>query len=211
MLKKVIKYLVAIILAVIIIDNSFYIKKLSDVKAASVAGKFDAEKYSATFWKQKLIPDLGKAIDINRLTNLLKSNPGNTFDTYSHALGIGNLKYFLVKGEGKITSVDDNDVSALIKTTTGQNAIKIATEFVYGNAVRDASGLINMNDFDNTMDFNNISAGINKIIRTKVLPAFKADAKTGEVVQFVGAIELNQKHLDLNDIEVTPIDLKIIK
>jgi predicted lipoprotein len=211
MLKKVIKYLVAIAVVVVIVDNSFYIRKLNEVKAASVSKKFNAEKYSDTFWKQKLIPGLDKAIEINELTNLLKNNSENTFNTYAHALGIGNLQYFLVKGEGKITSVDENDVSELIKTVSSKNMIKIATEYVYGNAVCDASGLINMNEFDHTMDFNNVSAGINKIIRTEVLPAFKAKVKKGDVVQFVGAIELNKKHLNLDDIEVTPIDLKIIK
>ena len=211
MLKKVVKYLVAIIVIGVIVDNSFYIRKLSEVKAASVSKKFNAEKYSETFWKQKLLPGLSKAIEINQLIDSLKRQPEKAFGTYGHALGIGNLKYFLVKGKGKITSIDENDVSGLIKTDHEQNLIKIATEFVYGNDVRDASGLINMNEFDNTMDFNNVSAGINKIIRTKVLPPFKAEAKKDDVFEFVGAMELNQKHLNLNNIEVTPIELKIIK
>ena len=49
----------------------------------------------------------------------------------------------------------------------------IATEFIFGNAVRDATGLININEFKNTMDFNNVSAELNRIIREKVLPQFK--------------------------------------
>jgi hypothetical protein len=61
------------------------------------------------------------------------------------------------------------------------------------------------------MDFNNVSAEINKIIRTKVLPSFKANAKKGIAIRFVGAIELNKEHLDLSHIEIVPVEVNIDK
>jgi hypothetical protein len=60
------------------------------------------------------------------------------------------------------------------------------------------------------MDFNNVSAEINKIVRTEVLPSFKEKGKVGDSVIFSGAIELNQAHLNLDHIEVAPISLKLI-
>jgi predicted lipoprotein len=157
-----------------------------------------------------LIPSLNKAIEIDTLITLLKKQPEKTFNAYSHALGIGNLKYFLVKGNGKVLSVGENSVTVLVNSATAKNVIEIATEYVYGNAIRDASGIISMNEFDNTMNFNEVSASINKIVRTKVLPDFITTVKKGAAVQFAGAIELNKKHLSLKEIEVVPIALKII-
>ena len=55
------------------------------------------------------------------------------------------------------------------------------------------------------MDFNNVSAELNKIIREKVLPPFKQQAKKGNRIEFTGAIELNKEHLDLTKIEVIPV------
>lgn len=59
------------------------------------------------------------------------------------------------------------------------------------------------------MDFNNVSAELNKIIREKVLPPFKQQAKKGNTVEFSGAVELNKEHLKLSDIEVIPVETKI--
>ena len=114
----------------------------------------------------------------------------------------------MVKGRGLITSINENDVS--VSADSGKQNITIATEYIFGNAVRDATGLININEFNNTMDFNNVSAEINKIIREKVLPSFKSNAKKGSRIKFVGAIELNKEHLDLSGIEVIPVKVSVI-
>jgi predicted lipoprotein len=138
------------------------------------------------------------------------SDPTKTFDNYSHALGIGNLRYFLVRGRGQIESVNEDDVTVLMEGDSSKRAIIIATEYIFGNAVRDATGAININEFENTMDFNNVSAEINKIIRERVLPPFKKQAHKGILIEFTGAIELNKEHLDLQNIEVLPVEIKLM-
>ena len=202
---KAIKYIISIIVILVIAYNSVYFKKLDEVKASQSAKEFNAAAYAQTFWNNKLIPNLDKAIDISQLTAMLSADPAKTFDTYSHALGIGNLRYFLVKGKGVITSVNEDDVSVLLDSS--KQSITLATEYIFGNAVRDATGLININEFNNTMDFNNVSAELNKIIREKVLPPFKQQAKKGDTIEFTGAIELNKEHLDLSKIEIIPVKI----
>lgn len=156
------------------------------------------------------MPNLSRAVELKKLTAILTTDATKAFETYSHALGIGNLRYFLVKGKGKIISVNEDDVSVLLKSDTSQQAVTIATEYIFGNAVRDATGLIDINEFTNTMDFNNVSAEFNKTIREKVLPAFKSAVKKGNTIEFSGAIELNKAHLNLSQIEVIPVQLKIM-
>jgi len=204
---KTIKYIITIVVILIIGYNSVYFKKLDEVKASLSAKEFNAAQYAQTFWTNKLTPNLDKAIDITQLTAMLSNDAAKTFDTYSNALGIGNLRYFLVKGKGTITSVNEDDVSVLLQSDTAKQTITLATEYIFGNAVRDATGLININEFNNTMDFNNVSAELNKIIREKVLPSFKQQAKKGDTIEFTGAIELNKEHLALSDIEVIPVKI----
>ena len=176
---------------------------------AAASKEFDAKAYARKYFNGKLTPALNNAIDLTQLITLLRQDKEKTFDVYSHALGIGNIRYFLVKGEGLIESVNENDVTILLKADTSQKNVQIATEFVFGNAIRDASGFIDINEFRNTMDFNNVSAELNKIVRSEVLPSFKATAKKGQTVQFSGAIECNRAHLNLQQIEVVPVSLKI--
>lgn len=87
----------------------------------------------------------------------------------------------------------------------------IATEFIFGNAVRDATGFISVDEFVNTMDFNNVSAEINRIIRKEVLPGLKSGVTPGDVIEFTGAIELNRETYDLNTIEVVPVRATIVR
>jgi len=202
---KAAKYIILIVIMATVAYNSVYFKKLDEVNASRSAKQFNAAAYAQTFWTTKLIPNLDKAIDITQLTTMLSTNASKTFDTYSHALGIGNLRYFLVKGEGTIASVNEDDVSILLQPDTSRQILTLATEYIFGNAIRDATGLVNVNDFTNTMDFNNVSAELNKIIRERVLPPFKQQAKKGDKVEFTGAIELNKEHLDISKIEVIPV------
>lgn len=209
-MKKILKYIVGIALLFFVGYNSVYFKKL-DEKKASAKKEFDSKSYARKYFDSKLLPVLNNAVDINILRVMVLADGNKAFNTHSHALGIGNIKYFLIKGEGEITAINENDMTIVSKVDEdGRVTYTIATEFVYGNALRDASGLISLNEFDNTMDINNVSEEINKIVRKEVLPPFKKTAKKGDVVQFTGAIELNKEHLNVEKIEIIPISLKII-
>ena len=208
---KMLKYIIGIGIAAVVLYNSVYFTKLDERKASQSAIEFNATVYANAFWNSKLIPNLNKSVEVSTLTQLLSANPDKAFNDYSHALGIGNLRYFLIKGKGEIESVRDDNVTVIIETEKNKQQIILATEFIFGNAVRDATGLININEFSNTMDFNNVSAEINKIIREQVLPPFKQKVKTGNLIEFTGAIELNKEHLTLSNMEVIPIQIKIVQ
>lgn len=204
-MPKPIRYLLYVAVVALLAYNSVYFKKLDEVKAGSTT--FDAAGYAKDFWEKKLTPGLSKAVDLNTLTTLLKTDKEKAFNEHSHALGIGNIRYSLVKGAGIVSGVDENEV----KVEAGEREVRIATEYIFGNAVRDASGAIDINAFTNSMDFNNVSAEINKLIREKVVPPFKSKVKKGDRVTFYGAIELNREHLQVNDIEIIPVGLQIEK
>jgi hypothetical protein len=205
-MRKSIKYFLWIALALVVAYNSVYFKKLSDLNAGA-AKAFDAAAYANNYFYTQLPPVVAKAPDIDKLITLLKTDTAATFKTYGHALAIGTTRYFLVQGKGTIANIDDNGV--WLSTSAG-NSVLLATEYVYGNALRDASGLVDINKFSSTMDLNNIAAEIDKIVRSKILPPVKSELKKGKTIQFTGAVGLNQAHLQMGDIEITPVSLKTI-
>lgn len=209
-MNKPLKYALLLVLIGFVGYNSVYFKRLDDLKAArSTTGPFNAGAYANTFWTTKLLPATTKADnsipDLNMLITSLKTEPEKTFDQYSHALGIGNIRYFLVKGQGIVSAISPTDITVSLPNGTELN---VATEYIFGNAARDASGLIQITEFSNTTDLNNVAAEVNEIIRKQVIPGLKATAKTGQNVQFVGAIELNRAHLHIDKIEVIPITIR---
>ncbi len=204
-MNKVMKYTIWALILGLIGYNSVYFKKLSELKA--IEKNFDATAYAKDLFEKKLPPVLDKAIDLDQLIAEAKTSPAAIFNKYGHSLTIGSSKFFMVKGTAKIIAIGESDVT--IKTLQN-NELKISTEYIFGNDIRDAYGLIKLNDFTNTIDLSNISSEINKIIRTTVIPPFKAKAKEGQTINFIGAIELNKVHLNLQDIELSPVRLKMI-
>ena len=211
MKSRTIKYAIAGVVVWFVLYNSVYFEKLSEVQAASSEKTFDASGYAQGFWNNSLLPSLPEAVELSELIHQLKTNPEQAFEEHSHALGIGNIRYFLVQGQGEVTSVNENDVRVLNEMDTSRFLVQLETEFVYGNAVRDAVGTINISEFTNTMHLNQVSEEINRMIRQEVIPPFRNQASEGDKVQFVGAVELNQKYLNLDEVEIIPVSLVIME
>jgi predicted lipoprotein len=207
---KIAKYLVLVIITGLLAYNSVYIKKLSEVQAKEPVA-FNAASFVQQLWEKKLPARLDSALALDALQTALKTDPALAFDKYFNTMSIGNIRYGLVKVAGKVLAVNEDDVTVLTGGNGNAITVKIATEYVYGNAIRDASQLVNIKDFVNTTDLNNISAALNNTVRTTVLPAFKGALKKSDSVICTGAIELNQAHYTLDDLEIIPVQCKIIQ
>lgn len=203
-MKKGYNYLIGIVIGAIAIYNSVYFQPLDEKLAENTTIEFDASSFVKEIWPNLLVA-YDSGTEINQLLGEISSDPQQTFTDKANALGIGNIGYFKVMGEGKVESINENNVIILV----GDQRIEIETEFVFGNAVRDASGLVKVNDFDKTSDFNSISEELNHTIREEVIPGFKAKVQKDATVLFKGAVELNKEHLDLTQPEVIPVILQI--
>lgn len=209
MRKQLLAWLIAIIALTLVGYNSIYIRKLSEVKASAAAKYFNASVYARNYFDKRLIPSLDKAVPLPALFTAIEQQPDSAFEKYGHALGIGNIRYFLVQGRAKVASINPDDIELSLISDSNSVKLNIATVYVFGNSVRDGSGLIDINDFSNTMDFNNVSAEINKIIRNEVLPPFTGKVKQGDVINFTAALELNKAHVNINNLTLIPVRLQI--
>lgn len=209
-MNKLVKYGLGGLLLGLVLYNSVYFRRLSDVKAAGASGvgvTVSAQAYARTFWDTKLRSSAPLATNVDSLLAQLKTDKEQAFTSHAHALGIGNIGYFLVKGEGTVTAVNENEVAV---TLPSGPTVYVATEYIFGNAARDASGLIQITEFDrqaslNTTDLNAVSSALNDIIRKAVVPTLKAKAQRGQKLRFVGALELNRVHLHLDRPTLIPI------
>jgi len=204
--KKEIKFLIGLVVVGMTIYNSIYFRPLDEKLAEEKEVVFDAKRFVDRIWQQDLLMAYDSATDITILLDRLKRDPRLTFEREAQALGIGNIGYFKVKGEGSVLSVNENNVLLQV----GNQTVEIETEFIFGNVVRAASGLIQINDYDETSDFNRISESINDKIRSEVIPDFRARVQKGNNIQFKGALELNKAHLSLHQPEVIPVAIQLI-
>ncbi len=190
--------------------SSCTIERLDEVKKAAEKEKFDPEEYAQNFWTEKLMKNLDSAVDASALFQEIKKDPEEARNKYALSLGMSSIYNYFIAGKGRIVSIDEDGVGITLNRD-GLNAdITIAIIDIFGNAVRDAAGLIDLNEFVNIQDFNDISIEINKIVTSKVIPPFKEKVRIGMIVKFVGCAEIMYEETDLNPMLIIPVYLEFL-
>lgn len=208
-MNKIIKSILLIVVVALLAYKSVYIQKLSDRKNNAVTN-FNAAEFSKKLWDEKLPVKTDSAVDLIFLMDAVNKNKDAAFNSYTNALAIGNYRYALVKLNATVNDVKEDEVMLSAAVADSVLKVQLATEFVYGNAVRDASGLVQVKDFPNTSDLNGISEELNKIIRATVVPSIKSKIKKGDKINIVGAIELNKEHIHWQNLELLPVRIQVI-
>ena len=209
-MNKFLKYVLLVAVIGLVGYKSVYIKKLSEVKN-STGEKFDAISFSTKLWNEKMPAKMDSAVDLSTLMNAVSQDKEAAFKQYSNALGIGNYRYALIKTKAKVIAVNEDEIQLQLPIADSQMNAVLATEYIYGNAIRDASALVDVKDFPNSSDLNSISEEMNKIIRTNLLPSFKTTVKKGDTLAITAAVELNKAHLKWTGLELLPVRLQIIQ
>ena len=205
---NVLKYLLLAVGVLLLLYHSVYFEKLSDRRQAQALIAFNAVDYAADLW-QKLQAESVRAVDVGELLDLFETDLPAAVSLYGRTLGISRSHSFLLKGEGRLIEVTDEAAIVAVRGETPE--VVIVTDFIFGNDIRDASGLVRVSDFPSTMEFNSISAEINKIVVSQVLPPILPKAQVGRRLRFVGAATINDEQPQFRPLRVTPIDISLIQ
>ncbi|MFL9831548.1 DUF2291 domain-containing protein [Flavobacterium sp. ST-87] len=202
-MKKRYAYILGLLIVLTLGYNSVYFKKLSVVKAAKKEN-FDFRAYADSIYYKGILKS--EKISLTDLSSMMKVNPEPTFEKYGNRLGIGNSAYFMIQSTGKIIDIKDG----LYTIADEKNGIiYIDTKYIFGNAIRDASGLVKLTDFKTNSEFNKVSESLNDIIRNEVIPQEISKVKLGDSIRFNGAIKLNKNQNLREKITVIPSQIKL--
>jgi len=195
-MKKTVKYIIGIAIGIALLMGSVTITPLDEHKAQQSGDTFDAKTF-ATNLVENEIPKL-EALSLQDFLVRLENDREALCTDLGKKLGVSDTYSFLVKGDVVVTEKNDE---ALLVETLGENPKKIAvaTDFIFGNAVRDASGLVDIGDFQDTMDFNTISIEINNWVREKTVASLKESMPT-DTLSLFGAVQVNRKNAALGAI-----------
>ena len=205
-MNKTVKFIIGVLAIIMVGYLSLDIEKLDKYKAANKDTSFDATEYANLFWENQLTDCIENAPDIKVITKQLEQNPEVAFEKYTHKLGISKTHYLILHGSGIISSVDEE---FLLVRTDDDTLVELATEFIFGNSLRDGSGKVDINQFVNMTDFNNVSVALNKLVKEKVVSRLKRSAKAGMRIEFAGATEINEENADLTQFRVIPISANL--
>lgn len=204
-MKKVLKYLIWIVLIVVAVTLSIYTRPLSEVTAEKEASAFDAATYASHFFEENAANV--EAINVSDFLNEAKANLDSFTNQKGNKLGISNDYYFMVEGSGTVIAIDEENL--LVQFENTNQSMQVATDFIFGNTIREASQMANIGDYQNTMDFNNISVEVNKLIRERVIPPVLEEVKINDAIYVKGGVRVDTKNPNLDSIRIIPIMMTI--
>lgn len=169
-------------------------ENLEEIKERQSRETFDAAEYARDFWDNQLNDVQDKAVDAEKLIELFNTNMAEAVEKYGRTPGVSRVYAYLLKGEGKILTVGEGFLEVSIKEPWTKPDIRIISGlYIPGNAVRDASGLVNVSKFSDTMKFNEIGSEINKIVVKEVIrPFLDKNPQDSDTIGFVGATQVAQ-------------------
>ncbi|MHC4324057.1 MAG: DUF2291 family protein [Planctomycetota bacterium] len=212
-MKKTLKYAVAAALTAFLAYHSIYFENLQDIKQLRRKEAFNAAEYARDFWDNQLPGVLDNAVDAEELIELFNTDMNEAVRKYGKAPGVSRTYAYLIKGNGIILTIGEDFMEVSVREPQTNPDIRIMTGFyIPSNAVRDASGLIDVSDFSDTMKFNEISGEINKIVVKEVIkPFIDKKPQAGKIISFVGATQVAQDAVEAKElqlVEVVPIRLE---
>lgn len=168
----------------------FHVVPLKQAETQQRAARFDAAEVATAFWKTKLLPATEHAVDLQELLPALARDPAAARRRYGRSVGIGGATMFLVRGAGRVTAVEADAV--MVALDGGGGRIGLATGLLFGNTVRDATGLLDVSAYPNSQDFNDLSTQLNGVVESKVVPALRGKAAVGTRIRFAACAELEE-------------------
>ncbi len=187
----------------------FHVLPQKEARQKRDAEAFDAETYAAEFLNERLPQEYDKAVDADTLIAAIRKDPDAAKSQYAVTLAEKSDYYYFVRGRGHVVGVEDEFVALSLDGEGSTPAVHVTTGPIFNNALRDGTGLIDPSNFDNQVDFNGISAALNRLVEDRVLPPFREAVSVGDTVQFVGCAEIAVEATDLDPIAIVPIELKV--
>jgi predicted lipoprotein len=182
----------------------FHVVPLNKAAAQKANAAFNPARFAESFWADKLLPATANATAAERLLKEIHADPAAAKTDHGHGTGLGGSYFYFINGNGKVISVTEDEI--LLNVTGGTNAeVALLAGLVFGNALRDGTGLLNISDYPNSQDFNGIAEALNQIVETRVQPKLREQARPGAVLSFAGCAEVGDESTDLRPLKVIPI------
>ena len=183
----------------------FHIRSLKAVRAVAEDQQFNAADFASRFWKERLLPAAEQASDAEAVLERITADPKSVREQFGRTVGVSSSYYLFLRGQGRVVSADENSIGLRLAPDGDEAQIVIELGFVFGNAVRDATGLISASSYPNAQEYNDIAAALNGIVETNVLPQLQHVARVGSRIRFAGCAEVGDEEVDLQPLKLVPV------
>jgi predicted lipoprotein len=181
---------------------------LKAARQSRADAQFDAKDFVATFWDKTLLPATANAADAAKVVDAITRNPEKVRERFGRTVGVNSSYFLFLRGSARVVTAETDSIGLSVKPDGSEPDIAVPIDFVFGNAVRDATGLLDSSKYPNAQEFNDISAQLNDVVEKRVLPEFQRVAKVGRRVEFSGCVEVSDETTGLKPLKLVPIVVK---
>ena len=167
------------------------------------AASADIVQTATRFWDTRLSSQQVHSTDWLVLIKALRDDPGQASRRYGHRPGIGGPWFYLLSGDARVISVDSGGLW-LGAPDLGDWRVQLQTGPIFGSALRDATGLLRLEDFS-SFDFNALGAQLNRLSEERIGAVLRRDARVGSQLEFIAAARLDTISGDDHTLLLAPI------
>jgi predicted lipoprotein len=181
----------------------------SDPGAGANGGTtFDAVQYAEERYDSEVVPNIQEnAVPITELLPQIIDDPEAAGEQFGHRSGASSPYAYPTSGEGVAGAVDGTLLPLTIEGLPDDVQVMLQIgPAINGTALRDATGLVDFNDFLNQIEYANAATELNNKVKSDVLADFDAAAAKGKTVRFVGAFAYGSNPAV---IQITPVELEV--
>lgn len=197
-----------LLVAAVAVYNSVTVEKLDVKRDREKVRSLSPKDLATNFWNSKLDDVLQSAIALETFDSLLAVAPRALMQQHGKAVGITSLHCFLVKGSALFGQPGTETLPVVFKGKG--RTYHLLMKRIVGNAARDALGAFNIDDFQNTMDFNAVATALNALIQERVITDGRLSMSAGQMIRFVGAVEV-QAEGGPKEIAIIPLKLEVFR
>lgn len=172
---------------------------------------FNPTEEATKFWNEKAHDYFEKgAVDLKTLISEANGDFASVASKYGHySMGDKGELSFIVRGEGKVNLVKN-------KLRAGYLGLEMADVDPYkvrlqigpvfkGSAVRDSISLISFKDYQNQIEWAQVSVAFHELIVRDVLSKIDIEGSLDKQVEFIGCFTVGAQ----NTLQVTPVELVV--
>jgi predicted lipoprotein len=228
---KISSIVIALIILVFLFLAGFYgftVVSIEEAEEAIQSEAFDPIAYVDGIWESELLPTFDdEAVEISKILSAMEPDSDGNADkedlidvaTQYGLITVGEAHVYMVKGSGKVVSVDAETSlgTAEVAIDGYEGPIKvllyIGTRIPSDDtSVRDAVGFITFGDFREQTEYGKAATEINNRVLTTVLGDIERDNLEGKTISFKGAFTIrtfNKIQINMEEINIVPVEVEL--
>jgi predicted lipoprotein len=220
---------VAVLLFLILAGRyGFTVVSIEDAEKAVQSEAFDPITYVDGIWETKLLPTFNeKAVELPKILSEMNPDASGTApkdeliaiaNKYG-SITVGEAHVYMVKGSGKIVSVNaETSLGTAEVTLEGYDGpikvlLYVGTRIPSDEtSVRDAVGFITFGDFKEQTEYGKAASEINKRVLSTVLSGIDRDNLVSKTISFKGAFTIrtfNLIQIDVKELRIVPVEIEL--